>query len=131
MAVTDPIADMLTRIRNAGTAKQKTVSFPGSRLKQEICRILMEGNFIKKFVVLDDGKQGTIKVLLHYHGGENVIKGLERISRPGRRVYRSAKEIPRVLNGLGIAIVSTPRGVMVDSESRKNKIGGEILCQVW
>jgi small subunit ribosomal protein S8 len=122
---------MLTRIRNALRAKHPTVSFPASGLKREICRILVEERYLKKFVVLDDGKQGLIKALLKYNDGVSVINGLRRMSVPGRRVYRGSDRIPKVLNGLGSAIVSTPKGVMTDKEARKNKVGGEVLCRIW
>ena len=131
MPVTDQIGDMLTRIRNALRAKHPTVSFPASGLKREICRILVEERYLKKFVVLDDGKQGLIKALLKYNDGVSVINGLRRVSVPGRRVYRGSERIPKVLNGLGSAIVSTPKGVMTDKEARKNKVGGEVLCCIW
>ncbi|MFH0920320.1 MAG: 30S ribosomal protein S8 [Fibrobacterota bacterium] len=131
MAVNDSVADMLTRIRNALMAGHKTVTFPASNLKQEICRILMQEKFIRKFVVLDDGKQGLVKVLLKYKEGESVIKGIERISKPGRRVYAGIKKNPRVLSGLGLAILTTPKGVMTNIESKKQNVGGEVLCYVW
>jgi small subunit ribosomal protein S8 len=131
MAVTDPISDMLTRIRNAVLAKQKTVSFPASGLKKEICRLLVDQKFLRKFVVLEDGKSGVIKALLKYKGGESVIQGLVRVSRPGRRVFSSAENLPKIMQGLGFSILTTPRGVMTDTEARKNNIGGEILCTIW
>lgn len=131
MAVTDPISDMLTRIRNAVLAKQKTVSFPASGLKKEICRLLVDQKFLRKFVILEDGKSGVIKALLKYKGGESVIQGLVRVSRPGRRVFSSAENLPKIMQGLGFSILTTPRGVMTDTEARKNNIGGEILCTIW
>ena len=131
MAVTDPIADMLTRIRNATCAKQKTVSFPASNVKREICRILKEKRFIDKFVVVNDNKQGVIKILLKYKNQESVIQGLDRISMPGRRIYRESEKLPKVLNGLGIAIVSTSKGLMTDYEAKKQNFGGEVLCRIW
>lgn len=132
MAHTDQIADMLTRIRNAGKAFHKNVDVPASNIKKEIAKILQEKGFIKKYVVIDDGKQGIIKVLLNYYKGtENAIKGIKRISCPGLRIYRKSSDIPKVLNGLGFAIVSTSKGLMTDSDCRKQKIGGEVICKVW
>jgi len=131
MAVNDSVADMLTRVRNAVMAGHKTVTLPASNLKIELCRILMQERFIRKYVVLDDGKQGLIKILLKYKEGESVIKGIERISKPGRRVYSTVKEPPRVLSGLGLAILTTPKGVMTNLESKKQNVGGEVLCYVW
>ncbi len=131
MAMNDPVSDMLTRIRNAALAGHKTVSFPASKLKQELCRILHQEKYIKKFVVVDNSKQGEIKVLLKYNSGVPVISGLKRVSRPGLRVYCKASAIPKVLSGLGISIVSTSRGLMTNRESAKLNIGGELLCQVW
>lgn len=131
MSMNDSVSDMLTRIRNAAEAGHKTVSFPASKLKQELCRILFEEKYIRKFVVVEDNRQGEIKVLLKYKNGVPVITGLRRISRPGLRVYCKANTIPRVLSGLGLSIVSTPRGLMTDRESAKQNIGGEVLCQVW
>jgi len=131
MAINDSVADMLTRIRNATEAGHKTVSFPASKLKEEICKILQQEKFIRKFVVVEDGKQGEIKILLKYLKGEAVISGLKRVSRPGRRVYCKASSIPKVLNGMGVSIMSTPRGLMTDRDSVKQNMGGELLCQVW
>jgi small subunit ribosomal protein S8 len=131
MPHTDQIADMLTRIRNAGRASRKSVDVPASNLKKEIARILQEHAYIKKFVVLDDGKQGVLKILLHYEKEENAIRGIQRVSTPGRRVYKRASQLPRVLNGLGLSIVSTSKGLMSDAECRKMSIGGEVLCKVW
>jgi len=131
MSMNDSVSDMLTRIRNAAQAGHKTVTFPASKLKQELCRILFEEKYIRKYVVIEDNRQGEIKVLLKYKNGSPVISGLRRISRPGLRVYCKANTIPRVLRGLGISIVSTPRGLMTDRESAKQNIGGEVLCQVW
>lgn len=132
MAVTtDPIADMLTRIRNATIAKHTVVSFPASNLKREICKILAENNYIKKFVIIDDSKQGIIKAMLKYNNNESVIQGLSRVSTPGRRIYMASNELPKVLHGLGIAIISTSKGVMTDYMARKNNVGGEVLCKVW
>lgn len=131
MPSTDRVADMLTRVRNAIMAEQKTVSFPASKLKQEICRILQEEKFIRKYVVIEDTAQGTIKVLLKYKDGESVIKGLARISKPGRRVYYKALDIPRVLSGLGRTILTTPIGVITDRDAKAKNVGGEAICKVW
>lgn len=130
--LTDQIADMFTRIRNAIQARKKTVDIPSSKLKREIARILYEKHFISKYAFIDDNKQGVIKILLKYDDKmNNAIQGIQRISRPGLRQYRTAANIPRVLNGLGIAIVSTSRGVMSDNECRKNNVGGEMIGKVW
>jgi len=131
MAVTDPIADMLTRIRNAVKAKKPTVEVPASGLKKEIALILQNYNFIRKFVIIEDGKQGVMKILLSYNAGQSVIQGLDRVSTPGRRVYAASKEMPKVLSGLGFAIVSTSKGVLTDHQCREQNVGGEILCKVW
>jgi len=129
--ITDPIADMLTRIRNACSAKLPVVNIPASNLKQEIARVLKEKGFIKKYVVVEDGKQGIIKVLLRYTDGVPAIQGIQRVSRPGLRRYSNVETLPKVLNGLGYAILSTSQGVMTDHEARKQKVGGEVLCKVW
>ena len=129
--LTDPIADMLTRIRNASAAKLPVVNVPSSNLKQEIARVLKEKGFIKKFVVVEDGKQNIIKMLLRYTDGVPAIQGIQRISRPGLRRYSNVETLPKVLNGLGYAILSTSHGVMTDHEARKQKIGCEVLCKVW
>ena len=132
MQITDPIADMLTRIRNANAAKHETVDVPASNLKKEIARILLEEGYIKSYQVLNDTPQGTIRITLRYIGrGEKVISGLRRVSRPGLRVYAGADELPQVLRGLGIAIISTSRGVMTDKQARANHVGGEVLAFVW
>ena len=132
MTMTDPIADMLTRIRNAVQARHESVLIPASKIKVEIARILKEEGFIRDFEVIEDTIQGTLKVWLHYAGKrEPVLTGLRRISKPGLRVYAKSREMPRVLNGLGIAIVSTPRGIMTAQQARRNNIGGEVLCYVW
>ena len=131
MASSDQIGDFLTRIRNAVSAGHRTVEIPASNLKRDIARVLQETGFIRKFVVVDDKRQGIIKILLKYNGRDSVIHGLERVSTPGRRRYAGAKEIPQVLNGLGYAILSTPQGVMTDVQSRAANVGGEILCKVW
>jgi small subunit ribosomal protein S8 len=130
--VTDQIADMLLRIRNACSARKKTVTIPASGIKKEITRILHEHKFIDRYAFVDDGQQGAIKILLKYDSGyQGVIRGMRRISTPGRRAYRTAEALPKVLNGMGIAIVSTSKGVMSDSECRKLNVGGEVLATVW
>jgi small subunit ribosomal protein S8 len=129
--ITDPIADMLTRIRNAAAARLPVVNIPSSGLKQEIARVLKEKGFIKKYVVVEDGKQGIIKILLRYTNGVSAIQGIQRVSRPGLRRYTNAEKLPKVLNGLGYAILSTSQGVMTDHEARKQNVGGEVLCKVW
>ena len=132
MSMSDPIADMLTRIRNAGTAKFNSVEIPGSKLKLEIARILKEQGFINKFSFTEDSKQGILKVFLKYTDTqENAIYGIERISKPSRRQYVKAKDINPVLNGLGINILSTSKGIMTDKTAKKENVGGEILCKVW
>ena len=123
---------MFTRIRNASTARKKTVTIPASKLKREITRILHEHKFIEKYAFVDDSKQGQIKILLKYDPELNgIIRGIQRISTPGRRAYHSAKTLPRVLSGMGIAIVSTSKGVMTDVECRKMNVGGEVIGKVW
>jgi small subunit ribosomal protein S8 len=129
--VSDPISDLLTRIRNATLVRKPTVECPSSKLKIEICKILQKEGFIKKFVVVDDGRQGLIKILLSYKGSVSSIQGLRRVSTPGRRFYTQTKTLPKVLNGLGISIISTSTGLLTDKEARKANKGGEILCQVW
>jgi small subunit ribosomal protein S8 len=129
--MTDPIADMLSRIRNAGRARHRRVDMPVSKLKVEIARILKENHFIHDYKVLDDGRHGVLRVYLKYYQDRPVIRHLERFSRPGRRQYRGARELPRVRNGLGIAIVSTSQGVMSDREARARNVGGEVLALVW
>ena len=131
MAMTDPIADYLTRIRNAVKAKHKRVDVPASKLKKELTRILKDEHYITDFTLLDDTHQGSIRIMLKYNNGQSVVKGLKRISRPGLRQYRNVDALPRVINGLGIAIVSTPKGVMTDKRARQLGVGGEIICYVW
>ena len=133
MHITDPIADMLTRIRNASSAKHDSVNVPASNMKKAIAQILLDEGYIKNFQVEDDGKQGMIKIALKYQnpGKEKVITGLRRVSKPGLRVYASAGELPRVLHGLGIAIVSTSKGIMTDKAARANHVGGEVLAFIW
>ena len=132
MQITDPIADMLTRIRNANSAKHETVDVPVSNMKKAIAQILLEEGYIKSYEIVDDGKQGMIHITLKYGANkEKVISGLQRVSKPGLRVYAGAQELPRVLKGLGIAIVSTSKGIMTDKKARAEKIGGEVLAFVW
>ena len=131
MYLTDPIADMLTRIRNANSATHEKVDIPHSKIKERIAEILKEEGYISNYKVITDGNNKNIRVYLKYAGRERVIKGIKRISKPGRRVYSSVEEMPRVLSGLGIAIVSTSRGVVVDRVARKENIGGEVLAFVW
>ena len=132
MQITDPIADMLTRIRNANTAKHETVDIPASNMKKAIAEILNDEGYIKGFQIIEDGKQGVIRVTLKYGANkEKVISGIKRVSKPGLRIYAGAEELPRVLKGLGIAIISTSKGVMTDKKARKENIGGEVLAFVW
>lgn len=132
MTMTDPIADMLTRIRNANTVGHETVEIPASKMKISIAEILLEEGYIKGFEVIEDNKQGIIKVEMKYGANkEKVISGIKKISKPGLKVYAKANEVPRVLNGLGIAIVSTSKGVVSDREARKLGVGGEVICYVW
>ncbi len=132
MQITDPIADMLTRIRNANSAKHDSVEIPASNLKKAIAEILVEEGYIKSYQVTEDGKQGIIKVVLKYGPSKSkVIQGLRRVSKPGLRVYAGAEDMPKVMRGLGIAIISTSKGVMTDKRARKENIGGEVLAFVW
>ena len=132
MQITDPVADMLTRIRNANSAKHETVDVPASNLKKAIAQILLDEGYIKSFQIVEDGTQGIIRITLKYLAGkEKVISGLRRVSKPGLRVYAGADELPRVLKGLGIAIVSTSKGVMTDKKARELNISGEVLAFVW
>ena len=132
MHITDPIADMLTRIRNANNAKHDTVDVPASNMKKAIAQILLDEGYIKSFQLMDDGTQGVIRITLKYGPGkEKVLTGLRRVSKPGLRVYAGASEMPKVLRGLGIAIVSTSKGVMTDKAARAAHVGGEVLAFVW
>ena len=132
MQITDPIADMLTRIRNAGSARHETVDIPNSKMKKAIAEILLEEGYIKSFQLIDDGTQGIIRVTLKYlPGKEKDIQGLRRVSKPGLRVYAGADELPQVLRGLGIAIISTSKGIMTDKKARAQHVGGEVLAFVW
>ena len=132
MQITDVVADMLTRIRNANTAKHETVEIPASNLKKAIAKILLDEGYIKAYEVTDDNKQGVITITLKY--GENkqrIIQGLRRVSKPGLRIYASSQELPKVKNGLGVAIISASKGIMTDKEARKQNVGGEVLAFVW
>ena len=133
MAVTDPIADMLTRIRNANTAKHDTVDVPSSKIKLAIAQILLDEGYIKKFDLIDEGTVKTIHITLKYGADKNekIISGLQRISKPGLRVYANKENLPKVLGGLGTAIISTNQGVLTDKEAREKKIGGEVLAFIW
>ena len=132
MNTTDPIADMLTRIRNANSSKHKTVDIPASNMKKAIAKILFEEGYIKSFEEINDDVQGVIRITLKYdEKGARVIDGIKRISKPGLRVYASKDELPQVLNGLGIALISTSRGILTDKEARKEGLGGEVLAYVW
>lgn len=132
MQITDTIADMLTRIRNANSAKHDTVDIPASNMKKSIAQILVDEGYVKSFQIIDDGKQGIIRMTLKY--GENksqIITGLRRVSKPGLRIYSSSEDMPKVMKGLGIAIVSTSKGVMTDKQARKENVGGEVLAFIW
>ena len=132
MQITDTIADMLTRIRNANSAKHPTVDVPASNMKKQIAQILVDEGYIKSFRVIDDDKQGVIRITLKYTENKSqVITGLRRVSKPGLRIYSNSKDMPKVMKGLGIAIVSTSKGIMTDREVRKNNVGGEVLAFVW
>ena len=130
--MTDPIADMLSRIRNANNARHKSVDIPCSNIKKEIAKILLDEGYIKGYDVVEDDKQGMIKIDLKYsQDGERVISGLKRISKPGLRVYVKCDDVPKVLGGLGIAIISTSKGIITDKKARQDKVGGEVICYVW
>ena len=132
MTMTDPVADMLTRIRNANTVGHPVVEIPASKMKKAIAQILLDEGYINGFEVIEDGKQGIIKVQMKYSAEkERVIKGIKKISKPGLKVYCKADDIPRVLGGLGVAIISTSKGVISDKEARKLNVGGEVICYVW
>ena len=132
MAMSDPIADMLTRIRNAGKAKFNSVDIPGSKLKTELAKVLRAEGFIRNYKFIKDDKQGILRIYLKYGSGQsNTIMGLERVSKPSRRVYVKSKDVKPVLNGMGVSILSTSRGVMTDKDARRRKVGGELLCEVW
>jgi small subunit ribosomal protein S8 len=129
--MTDPIADMLTRIRNAITISSEKVDIPASKLKLEIVKILKEEGFIRAYKILKDDKQGVLRVTLKYIDGNSVISGLRRVSRPGRRVYVGSKEVPRVMGGVGTAIITTSKGILNDNACRREGVGGEVICYVW
>ena len=133
MVINDPIADMLTRIRNAQVARHDTVTMPASNMKKSIAKLMQNEGFIKSYEVIDDGLQGEIKITLKYYLDKKqpVIVGLKRISKPGLRVYASCEDLPKVLGGLGVAIISTSKGVMTDRMARKENLGGEVLCYIW
>lgn len=132
MQITDPIADMLTRIRNASTAKHDTVDVPASNMKKAIAEILMEEGYIKNFQLIDNSTQGIIRITLKYGAGKSkTINGLRRISKPGLRVYAKSEDLPKVLKGLGIALVSTSKGIMTDKKARQEHVGGEVLAYIW
>ena len=132
MQISDVIADMLTRIRNANDAKHESVDVPASNMKKAIAQILLDEGYIKSFEVIEDGKQGVIRITLKYLAGkQKVIRGLRRVSKPGLRIYSNCEDMPKVMNGLGIAIVSTSKGIMTDKEARKANVGGEVLAFVW
>ena len=129
--MTDPIADYLTRVRNAIQARHKKVDIPASKLKREITKLLLQYRYIANYTDLKENKQGALRIYLKYSEDQPAITGLKRVSKPGIRVYTNADELPRVLNGLGIAIISTSKGIMTDKRARKERIGGEVLCYVW
>ena len=131
MHTTDPIADMLTRIRNAHAAKHICVDVPASNVKKAIAEILLEEGYIKNYQIIEDGKQDIIRIALKYNGKERAISGIKRVSTPGLRIYKSKEELPKVLKGLGIAIVSTSKGIMTDKKARKENVGGEVMAFVW
>ena len=132
MTMSDPIADMLTRIRNATRARFNSVDIPGSKLKTDLAKILKEEGFVRNYKVLKDGKQGILRVYLKYGAGqEAVIYGMKRISKPSRRVYVKSRDVKPVMNGMGVAILSTSKGIMTDKKARRQNVGGEILCNVW
>ena len=132
MQMSDVIADMLTRIRNANDAKHATVDIPASNMKKAIAEILVKDGYVKSYETIEDGKQGVIRITLKYQGNkQKVLRGIRRVSKPGLRIYASCEEMPRVMNGLGIAIVSTSKGIMTDKQARKENVGGEVLAFVW
>lgn len=132
MSMTDPISDLLTRIRNATNVRHDRADIPASKMKLEVAKILKQEGFIRTFKVLEEGPQGLIRIYLKYaDDGEPAIHGLRRISSPGRRVYRGVEELPKVRNGLGVAVVSTNRGVLTDEQARSLRVGGEVLCEIW
>lgn len=131
MAMTDPIADFLTRIRNASKARKPRVDVPASNMKKSLAEILKRQNFIRDYLIVEDKKQNVIRIELKYTDGSPAINGLKRISKPGLRVYKNSKDLPRILNGLGVAVISTPVGLLTDKDARNQSIGGEIVCYIW
>ena len=131
MTMTDPVADYLTRLRNAVQARHKRLDIPASNLKRELTRLLVAHKFISSYTEVKETAQGVLRIQLKYNDGQPVISGLKRVSKPGLRKYAAATELPRVLGGLGIAILSTPKGLMTDTEARQAKVGGEVLCEIW
>ena len=131
MPVTDPISDFLTRIRNAAKAKKIRVDIPASKMKISLAEILKKQNFIRDYQVIEDNKQNIISIILRYTDGESAISGLKRVSTPGLRIYKDTKELPRVLNGLGVAVISTSKGLLTDNDARQQSIGGEVVCYIW
>ena len=131
MQISDVIADMLTRIRNANNAKHETVDVPASNMKKAIADILVEEGYVKSYQLVEDGKQGVLRITLKYQGKQKVIQGIRRVSKPGLRIYSGCDDMPKVMNGLGIAIVSTSKGIMTDKKARRENVGGEILAFVW
>jgi len=132
MAMSDPIADMLTRIRNAGMAKFNSVDIPGAKMKMELAKVLKNEGYIRNYKFIKDGRQGILRIYLKYDGNQtHIIYRIERVSKPGRRIYKKYKEVKPYYNGLGIAIVSTSKGIMADKHARKLNVGGEIICKVW
>ena len=131
MPVTDPISDFLTRIRNASKAKKVRVDIPASKMKISLAEILKKQNFIRDYQVIEDNKQNIISIILRYTDGESAISGLKRVSTPGLRIYKDTKELPRVLNGLGVAVISTSKGLLTDNDARQQSIGGEVVCYIW
>ena len=131
MSMSDPISDMLTRIRNAQLAEKVTVVMPSSKLKVAIAKVLQEEGYVEGFNVINDGSKATLEIGLKYYAGRPVIEKIQRVSRPGLRIYKGSKDIAKVMNGLGIAIVSTSKGLLTDHEARTQKVGGEVLCKVW
>ncbi|OCC15061.1 SSU ribosomal protein S8p (S15Ae) [Dissulfuribacter thermophilus] len=131
MSLTDTIADMLTRIRNACMARHEKVDIPASKMKIGIAKLMKEHGYIQNYKLIKDGKQGILRITLRYHEGKPVILGLERISKPGRRQYRSSKDLPKIRNGFGMAVISTSKGLMTDEQARKAGVGGEVVCAIW
>ena len=131
MPVTDPVSDFLTRIRNAAKAKKIRVDIPSSNMKKNLAEILKKQKFIEDYAVVEDNKQNILRIQLKYSSGVSAISGLKRISTPGLKVYKGSTELPRVLNGLGIAVISTPKGLLTDKEARREAVGGEVVCYIW